>query len=115
MGGYAAFDNGKLARAVLINSNAWFTTSTGARPSVTLALSTLNTESSGAIPKKVQVRRLTIGFADDTAGVTFGGRTYETSDGLPSGKDACDVVEVQGGTFEVVVSSTEAVHLTFEY
>lgn len=60
----------------------------------------------------MRIRRLTIGFADDTAGVKFAGRTYETSNGLVSGKDHYVDVPVGAG---LKISDTEAVLVTFGY
>lgn len=60
----------------------------------------------------MRVRRLAIGHADDTAGVKFAGRSYETKSGKPDGHDT--FVDVSCGK-EVEISDTEAVLITFQY
>lgn len=107
IGGYAAYENGVLVRAVFINNNAYFADSTGPRPYQTISLSCLG---KGLLPTIVQVRRLTIAHADDTSGVTFAGRSYETASGLPSGSDKFELVHGASG---IKISDTEAVLLTF--
>jgi len=64
--GYAIYEGSKLVRAVFINLNAWLLSSTGTRPSVTLAFSL---GSNG--PKTATGRRLVIAHADDTAGLNL--------------------------------------------
>lgn len=58
LAGYAFFEGGNLKRAVLINSEAFLSTSTGARSSknVTFAFS-----GSGSAPKTMLIKRLAIG------------------------------------------------------
>ena len=107
--GYAAYDNGRLARAIFINDKAWLNGATGTRGYSQL---TFSTSGSGTAPTSVQVRRLAIGFADDTSGLTFAGRTYETSTGLPSGSDTYKTSALSAG---LKISDTEAVLLTFVY
>lgn len=109
--GYAAYDaNGQLARAVFINSKAHLSTSSS-RGSVTLDLD-FAASNGGTPPKTMRIRRLAIGFADDTSGLKLAGRTYETNDGLVSGKDHYVDAPVGAG---LKVSDTEAVLVTFVY
>lgn len=49
-------------------------------------------------------------YADDTAGVTWGGQTYETPDARVSGKPTVEAVAVSAG---VDIQDTEVVLLTF--
>lgn len=60
----------------------------------------------------MRVRRLAVGHADDTAGVKFAGRSYETTSGKPDGRDTfTDVVYGK----EVEISDTEAILIDFLY
>lgn len=58
--GYAFFDGSQLARAVLINSDAFLTTTTGARPSTHVSLSFASGDGVST-PKTAVVKRLAIG------------------------------------------------------
>lgn len=49
-------------------------------------------------------------FANGTSGVTWGGQTYETSDGKVQGTPNVTTVPVEDG---VVIHDTEAILLTF--
>jgi hypothetical protein len=123
IGGYATFYKGKLVRALLINANAWLTTSNGTRPSVEIKLdivvATSSKPSSKSLlnnlhlpPTKAQLRRLEIRHADDTSGVSFGGKTYETSSGRPNGRDKYEIIDLHEA---ITILDTEAVLVTFEY
>ncbi|THH33105.1 hypothetical protein EUX98_g1085 [Antrodiella citrinella] len=104
--GYAVFEGGKLVRAVFVNLHAWLQSSTGTRPSVHLSFS-------GALSqggKKTSVRRLVIGHADDTKGLTFAGQSFETSDASPSGKVTTETLDLTKG---LDLNSTQAVLITF--
>lgn len=109
VGGYAAYDAGVLSRAVFINSLAWLKSSTGSRGYSQL---TFSTSGSGTKPSSLQVRRLAISHADDTSGLTFAGKTYETSTGLPSGTDT---YTTQSFTDILNISDTEVVLVNFIY
>lgn len=111
--GYAAYDNNTLARAVFVNLKAFLTTTLSPRASEVIGITIpppLNP--SPKLPKSMRVRRLVISHADDTAGLTFGGRTYETSGGCPTGEDKFENVPYGRG---VTISDTEAVFITFQY
>lgn len=107
--GYAAYDNGVLARAVFINSKTWLNGTTGSRGIVQLDFPA---SQNGTWPSNMQIRRLGIGYADDTSGLTFAGQSYETSTALPYGDDTCTTVKVSDG---LSLNDTEAVVLTFLY
>ncbi|KDR78214.1 hypothetical protein GALMADRAFT_155191 [Galerina marginata CBS 339.88] len=104
--GYAFFDGTKLARVLLINSQAFLSTDTSPRTSIHVDLGI----SGKGAPIKMTVKRLSIPRADATAGVTWGGQTFETSTGRPSGKVQVQTANVAAG---VDVQATEAVLLTF--
>ncbi|KAJ7032482.1 glycoside hydrolase family 79 protein [Mycena alexandri] len=102
--GYAAFEAGELVRAVFINSQAFLQGSTN-RTSIHLDL-----EFTGKGPSTMTVKRLAIGFADDTSGVTWGGQTYETTNGLVEGKLKLEYAPISKG---LDIAETEVVLLDF--
>ncbi|KAH9481594.1 Beta-glucuronidase [Psilocybe cubensis] len=104
--GYAFYEEDTLARAILINSQAFFTTDKTNRTSthVDLAIS-----GSGA-PTEMTVKRLFVPHADDTTGLTWGGQTYETSDARVSGSLQVETASVSDG---VDIQETEVVMLSF--
>ncbi|TDL29211.1 glycoside hydrolase family 79 protein [Rickenella mellea] len=106
--GYAFFENGTLKRAVLINSEAFFTTTTTPRTSKVINLSF---SGSGSKPKTMTVKRLAIKHADDDHGLTWGGQTFETNNALPSGAVSVQTVNASAG---VTISATEVVLLSFQ-
>ncbi|KAM5530161.1 hypothetical protein V8D89_016163 [Ganoderma adspersum] len=102
--GYAAFEGGRLARAVFVNFNSWLTTSTGTRPSVHIDF--------GGRTGNAMARRLVIQHADDTANVTFAGQSFETpGDPRPAGTVVSEMVVLSAG---VNLRATEAVLIEFE-
>ena len=104
---YAIYDGSNLARVVLINSQSYTSTSTGARPSVKVQL--LFTAANG-VPTSASVKRLKIERADDTEGLTWGGVSYETASGLPAGTVMTETVDPVEG---FLLAATEAVLLKF--
>ncbi|KDR81787.1 hypothetical protein GALMADRAFT_221653 [Galerina marginata CBS 339.88] len=104
--GYAFYSGNRLARIVLINSQAYLATTIGTRPSTLVKLAFTG---SGA-PTKMVVKRLAIAHADDTSGLTWGGQTYETANAKVSGTLKTTSANVADG---VTISATEAVLLTF--
>ncbi|KAI0259875.1 hypothetical protein BC834DRAFT_832798 [Gloeopeniophorella convolvens] len=102
--GYAFFEGSKLARAVLVNLQAF---TSGTRGSVHLTLSESGT---GALPTSISIKRLSIPTANATAGVTWGAQTYDTPDGKISGTLSTQTVPFSQG---VDLHDTEAVLLTF--
>ncbi|KAG6820481.1 hypothetical protein H0H93_016543 [Arthromyces matolae] len=101
--GYAFYEGSKLVRAVFINSNAYLSSTSGSRSSVHLDL---RFTGSDAAPSLIAVKRLAIGRADDTSGLTWGGQSYETSDGRVSGSVKVQRAKVASG---VDIAATEAV------
>jgi hypothetical protein len=111
--GYAAYDNGLLARVVLINSKAYLTTTTTVRGSVpSLNITVLVDGGVSPSPVTMRVKRLVIEHADDGHGLTFGGQSYERSDGLVDGTEVYSDIPVARG---ISLRDTEVVLLTFLY
>ncbi|KAF7975744.1 hypothetical protein HWV62_8733 [Athelia sp. TMB] len=105
--GYAFYEGGLLVRAVLINSQAYLQGQINPRGSVHVNLSI-----DGSDPaQQFTVKRLSIGYADDTAGVTWGGQTYETADAKVSGRETLQTTTVGAG---VDIQDTEVVLLNFQ-
>ncbi|PPQ90810.1 hypothetical protein CVT25_012130 [Psilocybe cyanescens] len=104
--GYAFYEEATLARAVLINSQAFFTTDTTSRTSTHIDLAISGTGS----PTKMTVKRLFVPHADDTTGLTWGGQTYETSDAKVSETLQVQTANVSDG---VDIHETEVVMLSF--
>ncbi|KAI0753139.1 glycoside hydrolase family 79 protein [Daedaleopsis nitida] len=104
--GYAAFEAGKLVRAVFVNLHPWLTTSTDARPSVHIDFAFAGGSKTGT----ASVRRLVIQHADDTANVTWAGQSFETSSGAPSGSVVMETVDLSEG---LDLPATQAVLVDF--
>ncbi|EJD00646.1 uncharacterized protein FOMMEDRAFT_22402 [Fomitiporia mediterranea MF3/22] len=120
LSGYAVFEKGKVERVVLIDSDA-FLKGDKVRGGRNVTLSFSAGSVSGLVDGKsggsVSVKRLNIGHADDTKGLTWAGQSFETSDAKPSGavkKETIKVVQ-SGGTVKVNVGiqATEIVLLSF--
>jgi len=105
--GYAFYQCNQLTKVILINSLAFFTTTTTPRSSTHVNLSFV----SGTVPLVMDVKRLLVPHADDTSGLTWGGQTYETSDARVGGTLQTDTVNVKDG---VDIKATEVVMLTFD-
>ncbi|KDR78761.1 hypothetical protein GALMADRAFT_209155 [Galerina marginata CBS 339.88] len=105
--GYAFYVGNKLTKALFINSQAFLTTSSGARGSTQI---TFGLTGSGA-PTRMTVKRLSIPHADATSGLTWGGQTFETSDGKVSGSVQVTTANVSDG---FSIQETEAVLVTFQ-
>ncbi|KAG1725353.1 glycoside hydrolase family 79 protein [Suillus paluster] len=104
--GYAFYEHGTLSKAVLINTIAYFA-GAGARNSTHIDFSFTG---SGYTAKEMSVKTLKIRYASDTTNLTWGGQTYETSDGRVSGPLTVDTLPVSSG---VDLQETEAVLVTF--
>ena len=112
--GYAAYEGGLLQRAVFINLRPYLSSTTAPRGSFNLDITIPTSGGYGSlpVPSSYCVRRLKIGYADDTEGLEFGGISYETSDGLPSGRDTFECASY--GT-PIEISDTEAVLVTYRF
>jgi hypothetical protein len=99
--GYGIWENGKLERIVLLNSNLYLSTDSQ-RPMVTVTLQGLPT---GA---RIEAKRLAIPSADATHGLTWGGQSFETSSGHPSGKVMTEAVTASN----ITISASEVMLLS---
>ena len=123
--GYAFYDNtteGSTWRwkLLLINlltylRNQGNTTRGAPRGKVHIDLSFSVTNSSfvlaSPIPQAMAIKRLAIPYADDTSGITWGGQTYETSNGIVSRKSKIEKNVVATG---VDLWDTEAILIYFD-
>lgn len=75
---YTIWENGALARIVVINQEPWTFASTGARPITTVKLQGLNS-------KNATYKSLYITYADVADGMTWVHQSFTTNSGLPSG------------------------------
>lgn len=108
--GYAAFEQGTLARAVFVNLHPWLQHGLGDRPSVHVGLN-LTGEDLGAFSgHPVAARRMVLQHADDTGNLTWAGRSYETQDALPMGEPAQEQFMLADG---LVLRASEAVLIDF--
>ncbi|TDL22456.1 hypothetical protein BD410DRAFT_839887 [Rickenella mellea] len=105
--GYAFFEQTTLKRAVLINSEAFTSSSSGPRSSKNIQLSFTG---SGTAPRTMTVKRLAINFADDDHGLTWGGQSFETVDGTISGTLSVQTMNVGS---PVTLQATEVILLSF--
>ncbi|KAH7928288.1 glycoside hydrolase family 79 protein [Leucogyrophana mollusca] len=103
--GYALFEYGNLARAVFINTVAYLP-GDATRTSTHIDLSFTGYGAS----TQMTIKRLNIGYANDTSGLTWGGQTYETSDARVSGQEVVETVPVSAG---VDIQETEAILVQF--
>ncbi|KAJ3863316.1 glycoside hydrolase family 79 protein [Lentinula novae-zelandiae] len=109
--GYAFYTyEGEISKALFINSEGYFTNTTTERTSVHLDLDFVNGTNTGNAPSEMTVKRLEIGYADDTSGLTWGGQTYETSDARVSGNHSVERYDVSIG---IDLLATQAVLVTF--
>jgi len=105
-------NNWKVSRLLLINSQAHFrnTTSKG-KVHIDLSFSSVNSTNGIVPPRNMTIKRLAIPFADDTAGITWAGQTYETSNGQVSGELKVETSAVESG---VDLWDTEAILAYFD-
>ena len=112
--GYAAYEDGRLVRAVFVNLHAWLSDSTGARPSVHIDFDFAADTSADADAfweKAATARRLIIDHADDIANLTLAGQSYEqTADVSPTGNLVEEQIALHRG---LDLRATEAVLLEF--
>ena len=115
--GYAAFEYGRLVRAIFVNLHAWLASSTGARPVVHVDLDFARAANATQADVDafwgggVQARRLVIGHADDVANLTWAGQSYEQTDDVsPTGRVVVERVVLSEG---LDLRATEAVVLEF--
>ena len=120
LAGYAFYERGekeKLAKVLLINSQAYFGTNGSEtlpntrRGYIHIDFQFLRGNSLFAPPQRMTIKRLAIPHADDTSGLRWGGQTYETDDGLVRGEVKVEKGDVSSG---VDLSDTEAVLILFQ-
>ena len=111
LSGYAIFEMGKLVRAVFINLNAWLKSDEGVqeRNVYHIDLGFASTDSYTSA-KEIRVKRLDIGYADDTSNLTWGGQSWETPTFSVSGKEVYETISPDEG---VDIRDTEAVLVCF--
>ncbi|KAJ7052496.1 glycoside hydrolase family 79 protein [Mycena amicta] len=102
--GYGFYEGGVLKRAVLINSLSF---SSGTRTSTHVDLAFTGT---GTQPTSFTIKRLLINHANDTSGLTWGGQTYETSNGLVGGTATTETGTVAVG---IDLPATQAILVSF--
>ncbi|KAG6853789.1 hypothetical protein C0991_001378 [Blastosporella zonata] len=108
--GYGFYENAVLARAVFINSQTYLSESTD-RTSVHLDLGFTAVAGIDS-PRSMTVKRLKIGLATDVSGLTWGGQTYETSDGRVGGSLDLETKPVSNG---LDIQETEVILVTFRH
>ena len=111
LSGYAIYEKGKLVRAVFVNLNAWLKSDEGVRERSAYHIdfgfsSIADAEKFGSAGKKIKVKRLNIGYADDTSDLTWGGQSWETPEFLVSGEEVYERVSWEEG---VDIRETEAI------
>ncbi|XP_006459562.1 hypothetical protein AGABI2DRAFT_201919 [Agaricus bisporus var. bisporus H97] len=104
--GYAFYEDSQLVRAVFINLKAFLEGQEEERSKVHLKFDFVG----GEVGEEVTLKRLDIAHADDTDGLTWGGQSYETSDGRVSGTLKTEKVKLNAG-FDI--RDTEVVLVTF--
>ncbi|KAF5364746.1 hypothetical protein D9758_009300 [Tetrapyrgos nigripes] len=98
--------NGAIKRAVFINLEGHFSDSDEERTSVHIDLDFGDSDG----PTTMQIKRLHVPFADADHSLTWGGVTYETEDGRPTGEQSMTTACVSDG-FDI--RATEVVLLSF--
>jgi len=115
LSGYVIFEMDKPARAVFINLNPWLRDDEGVRERsvyhIDLGFASADDgEMLGPAPKEIRVKRLDIGYADDTSNLNWGGQSWETPEFLVSGEE---VFETRSWEEGVEIRETEAVLVWF--
>ena len=116
LSGYAIYEKGKLVRAVFINLNAWLKSDEGVRERsvyhIDLCFISIadgkKVESGNR--ERIRVKRLDIGYADDTSGLRWGGQSWETPEFSVSGEGDIEMMSWEEG---VDIKETEAILVWF--
>lgn len=116
LSGYAIYEMGKPVRAVFVNLNAFLRSDEGVRERSVYHIdlgfaSTNDTGKPDSVGKEIRIKRLNIGYADDTSNLTWGGQSWETPEFLVSGEE---VFETQPLSEGVNLRETEAVLVWFK-
>jgi hypothetical protein len=111
--GFVFYEGSRAKRMVLINHTPYFQSDAAAgtrRPVASVELSF----PPECAARNVQLKMLEIEHSDDTSGVTWGGQTYETPDGLIGGDVAFQTLSSTSTSNEYVgVPASQAVLVTF--
>ncbi|KNZ72100.1 hypothetical protein J132_04381 [Termitomyces sp. J132] len=107
--GYSFYEDYLLVRAVFINSKAYLPEST-IRTSVHLDFKFTNVHGFKAATT-MTLKRLAIAYATDASGLTWGGQTYETSDGRVANSVVTETRLVSDG---LDIQETEVILVVFE-
>jgi hypothetical protein len=115
LSGYAIYEMGKPVRAVFVNLNAWLKSDEKIRERSVYRIdfNFTSTDDGGkfhSAAKEIKIKRLSIGYADDTSNLTWGGQSWETPEFLVSGKE---VFETKRSDEGVDLRETEAVLVWF--
>ena len=115
LSGYAVYETGKLVRAVFVNLNAWLQSDEEVRERsvyhIDLGFASADDgEMLDPAGKEVKIKRLNIGYADDTSNLTWGGQSWETPKFLVSGEEVFETKSWEEG---VDIKETEAVLVWF--
>lgn len=114
--GYAAYEHGRLARALFVNLHAWLASSEGERPSVHVDFDFAEDEVAKREEEaeekgwKVTAKRLVIEHADDVEGLIWVGQSWENSEIRPRGRLVAERIVLSEG---VDLRSTEAILVEF--
>ncbi|CAK7237087.1 GTP-binding protein gtr2 [Sporothrix bragantina] len=115
---YAVYNTGKLAKYVVVNLDEWNSTTPYARPQKTVTItapssSGIHCQHGGMVAK---VQRLTAGGASADSGITWGGLTWNYTDGrlAQEGRPAAETIVFDAqGRADLTIASSEAVLVTF--
>ncbi|KAJ5872105.1 uncharacterized protein N7529_004458 [Penicillium soppii] len=102
---YAIYESGVLARYLVVNLDGWNSTTKYARPSQKFALDVSHRV------KSAEIKRLVGPGASADTGITWGGFSWNYTDGRlgRTGKDDTEVLKVLKGAVRLEVDSSEAV------
>ena len=112
LSGYVIFEMDEPVRAVFINLNGWLKGDevVRERSAYHIDLSFASEDCLDSTPKEIRVKRLDIGYADDTRNLTWGGQSWETPEFLVSGEE---VFETKLWDEGVDIMETEAILVWF--
>ena len=115
LSGYAIYERGKPVRAVFINLNAWLKSDEGIRERSVYHIdlgfiSIADGKKLDSARERIRVKRLDIGYADDTSGLKWGGQSWETPEFLVSGEEDIETRSWEEG---VDIKETEAILVWF--
>jgi hypothetical protein len=102
--GYSIYEDNKLVRVILINSQLYLSSDSGGRPQTSLSLQGISGKAS------LKAKRFSIPSADATKGLTWAGQSFETESGIPSGH----VVEETVQASNITMNATSVVLLSLD-